>query len=115
MQGERMTEESRKTTKKVAATGRPKPPAAGKGRPKGAKNKTTRQAREAIALAVDGNAHKLGEWLDKIEREDGARAAFECFMKMTEYHVPKLARTELSGTDGGPLQVIVQRFTEAGE
>jgi hypothetical protein len=29
-------------------------------------NKTTQQAREAIALFVDGNAHRLAEWLDEV-------------------------------------------------
>lgn len=40
--------------KQVTATGRPKPPAAGKGRPKGSKNKTTLAAKEAISAAAEG-------------------------------------------------------------
>jgi hypothetical protein len=42
-----------------------KPPAAGKGRPKGALNKTTRQAKEAIALAADelGGPDRLVAWV----------------------------------------------------
>lgn len=41
-----------------------KPPAAGRGRPKGAQNKTTRQAKEAIALAAEelGGADRLVAW-----------------------------------------------------
>jgi hypothetical protein len=35
-------------------TGRPKPPNAGKGRPKGAKNKTTRAFKEAVLRAFTG-------------------------------------------------------------
>lgn len=40
------------TTKKVPATGKPKPPNAGKGRPKGVGNKTTTTLKEAILLAA---------------------------------------------------------------
>ena len=41
------------TTKQVGDSGRPKPPAAGKGRPKGSANKTTRQVKEMILTALD--------------------------------------------------------------
>lgn len=41
-----------------------KPPAAGKGRPKGALNKTTKAAKEAFAFAFDdmGGPQALSEW-----------------------------------------------------
>lgn len=29
--------------------------------------------------------------------------AFELFQSVVEYHIPKLARTEVSGKDGGPV------------
>jgi hypothetical protein len=73
-------------------------------RPKGSPNKATQAAREAIARFVDGNAHQLQGWLDEIAEIDGPRAAYQCFMDVVEYHVPKLARTELSGPNGGPQQ-----------
>jgi hypothetical protein len=63
------------------------------GRPKGQPNKSTLAAREAIAAFVDGNAHRLEEWLDRIAI-DNPKAAFECFQSVVEYHIPKLARTE---------------------
>ncbi|MDO4709070.1 MAG: hypothetical protein Q4B94_04505 [Pseudomonadota bacterium] len=110
-----MSDKSAKNSKVLQAAAKKRPPNAGKGRVKGVPNKATKNAREAIARFVDGNADKLERWLDAIEQEDGAKAALECFAKLLDYHVPKLARTELSGTDGGPLQVIVQRFTEVGE
>jgi hypothetical protein len=75
------------------------------GRPKGVPNKTTILAREAIARFVDGNAHRLEGWLEEIAREEGAKTAFNCFMDVVEYHVPKLQRTELTGKDGGAIEV----------
>ena len=73
------------------------------GKPKGATNKTTRLAKEAIATLVDGNAERLQGWLDQIAIKKGPEAAFKCFTDLLEYHVPKLARTELVGDDGGPV------------
>ena len=75
-----------------------------KGRPKGVPNKATMQAREAIAAFVDGNAHRLAEWLDRIAL-DNPKAAFDCFQSVIEYHIPKLARTEHTGMDGDNIKV----------
>lgn len=70
------------------------------GRPKGIPNKATTKAREAIAAFIDNNSPLLQELLDEIRQENGAQAAFNCIRDLIEYHVPKLARTELGGTDG---------------
>lgn len=82
-------------------------------RPKGSPNKTTALAREAIARFVDGNAHRLQGWLDDIAADEklGPKVAFDCFMDVVEYHVPKLARTELTGDGGGPVQVASVEWT----
>lgn len=78
------------------------------GRQAGTPNKSTQAAREAIARFVDGNSDKLQEWLDKIAADKGPQAAFECFASMLEYHVPKLARTETTGKDGGPQEWVIR-------
>ena len=67
-----------------------------KGRPKGSPNKSTALAREAIAKFVDGNADKLQQWLDEIAMNEklGPKVAFDCFMQVAEYHVPKLSRVD---------------------
>ncbi len=70
-------------------------------------NKTTIQAREAIARFVDGNADRLQGWLDEIAADQGSVAAFKCFSDLLEYHVPKLARTELTGAEEGPIEMVV--------
>ena len=79
----------------------------GAGRPKGLPNKTTVAAREAIARFVDGNADRLQGWLDEIAKDQGPAAAFKCFADLLEYHVPKLARTEVTGADGGPQELKI--------
>lgn len=97
-----------------------KPPL-GKGRPPGSQNKATSAAREAIAQFVDGNAHRLTEWLDLVahgvkaeDPETGEEKfivapnpakAFDMFQSVVEYHIPKLARTELAGDENNPLVV----------
>jgi hypothetical protein len=78
------------------------------GRQAGTPNKSTQAAREAIARFVDGNSDKLQEWLDQIAADKGPQAAFECFASMLEYHVPKLARTETTGKDGGPQEWVIR-------
>lgn len=73
------------------------------GRPKGTPNKATINAREAIAAFVEGNVDRLNGWLDRIA-DDNPRSAFDCFMNVVEYHIPKLARTELTGKGGDAIK-----------
>lgn len=97
------------------------------GRAPGTPNKATADARQAIAAFVDGNAHRLTEWLDrvaegvKVEKEDpetgevtteyvvppNPAKAFDMFQSVVEYHVPKLARTEVTGDPNNPVQMDV--------
>jgi hypothetical protein len=87
------------------------------GRPKGVPNKSTAQAREAIAQFVDGNAHKMQEWLEQVaigvKNEDNKfivlpnpEKAFGMLQSVMEYHLPKLARTEHTGDEDQPVKVI---------
>lgn len=77
-----------------------------RGRKPGVPNKATAAAREAIAMFVDGNAHRLAGWLDEIAAENPQKA-FDSFMSVVEYHVPKLARVELGNKDGESFRVTL--------
>lgn len=82
------------------------------GRPKGVANKATIQAREAIAIFVEGNVDRLNGWLDQIAAES-PKDAFDRFMSVVEYHIPKLARTEMQAldADGSPADHPKQDVT----
>lgn len=88
-------------------------PGPGPGRPKGIPNKATQNVREMIAVVAEQNAPKFAEWLQTVALGDGDKVkpdpgkAAELYLKAIEYHIPKLARTEVSGTDGGPIQQVV--------
>jgi len=71
-------------------------------------SKPVAKAREAIAKFVDGNSGRLQEGLDEVAFRDGPKAALKAFSDYVEYHVPRLARTEVTGEDSGPIKITVQ-------
>jgi hypothetical protein len=77
------------------------PPNMGKGRPKGALNRTTTSAKEAIAIAADklGGAERLVAWAQEDPTNERAFWA-------TIY--PKLLPLQVSGEDGGPIQAVIR-------
>lgn len=85
----------------------------GPGRPKGLANKTTRDVRKAIALFAENNVDKLQDWLDRLGDEDPGRA-IDAFAKLIEYHIPKLGRQELTGAEGQPLTVVINKLPPEG-
>ena len=72
------------------------------GRKAGVGNKTTVDVRNAIALIAQDNAGNFARWLNEVADEDPAKAA-DLYLKAIEYHIPKLARSETTGKDGGPV------------
>lgn len=93
------TKQSEDTEKKI-------PPAAGNGRPKGSPNKSTAAVREAIAKMAEMNAPRFAIWLDEVAQKSPEKAC-DIYLRAIEYHIPKLARTEVTGTDGQPVQMQV--------
>lgn len=88
-----------------------KPPNAGKGRKRGTPNKATADVRKAIALLAERNVSKLEGWLMRTARKYPDRAA-DLFLRALEYHVPKLARTEVTGEEGRAIQIQVVRYSD---
>lgn len=75
------------------------------GRKKGTPNKTTLAAKEAIAYAAEGlgGADRLIEWAKEDPQNE--RAFWTAIY-------PKLMPLQVSGEDGGPLQVAIVRFAD---
>ena len=88
--------------------GKPKGSPKTGGRQAGTPNKATGVARLAFANFVDNNADRLQTWLDDIATNDkhGPKVAFDCLMQVAEFHVPKLARTEVVGDATAPITHI---------
>jgi hypothetical protein len=82
------------------------PPAAGIGRQKGVPNKSTAAVREAIAKMAELNAPRFSNWLDQVAAKSPEKAC-DIYLRAIEYHIPKLARTEVTGTDGQPVALQV--------
>ena len=110
-----------------AGRGRPKGIKKTGGRQKGTQNRATQDVRAAIAAFAEGTAAEFVSWvkqtaqgapkrteligkgakaktvvLDHGRAPDPAHAA-EIYLKAIEYHIPKLARTEVTGEGGKPL------------
>lgn len=92
-----------------SGSGKPKGSPKTGGRQAGTPNKATGIARLAFANFVDNNADRLQEWLDDIANNEklGPKAAFDCLMQVAEFHVPKLARTEVVGDEKQPQRLVV--------
>lgn len=78
----------------------------GPGRPKGLPNRSTQIVREAIANLLERNAGNMDRWLNEVAQDDPYKA-LDLMNKLSEYHIPKLARTEVTGIDGAPQQHVV--------
>jgi hypothetical protein len=88
--------------------------APGPGRPKGVPNKSTMVVREAIANLLERNSDKMDEWLQLVaygDSELGVKPqpdkALDIMQKLAEYHIPKLARTEVVGDPNQPMTIKV--------
>jgi hypothetical protein len=102
------------SSKEEQTTAHPGLTNAGKGRPAGVPNKSTAVVRNAIATLLEKNVPYMDRWLQRVAEGDEVYGlkpdpakALDLMQKLSEYHIPKLARTEISGVDGAPQQHVV--------
>jgi len=84
----------------------------GRGRPPGSVNKATKTFRETVSRLLEDNAENVSKWLlevaegnpEKDIRPD-PKGALTLLAQMAEYATPKLNRTEVTGEDGGPVEI----------
>lgn len=84
-----------------------------KGRPPGAINRSTEMMKLTIARAVDNTLSTLSADLEKIRKEDPERA-IELALKLMEFTLPKLSRTELRGEIDQRIHTISVNITKSG-
>ena len=75
----------------------------------GVPNKATQDVRAAIAAFASANVGQMSVWLASI---DDPAKKLDLYLKAIEYHIPKLARSEVSGPDGGPVETVCRWQSE---
>jgi CII-binding regulator of phage lambda lysogenization HflD len=84
-----------------------------KGRPKGAVNRSTEMMKLTIARAVDNTLNTLSSDLEKIKKKDPERA-IELALKLMEFTLPKLSRTEMKAEVEQRIQQIQVNINQTG-
>lgn len=72
------------------------------GKKPGTVNKTTKEIREAYQNLVEMNLENMSLWIAQIAAESPEKA-MDTVIKLSEYILPKLARTEITGNEGEDL------------
>ena len=80
------------------------------GRKRGTPNKATADLRAFVNEALEATQTQFLKDLETMEARDRVTA----FLKLLEFAVPKLTRSqsEVSGIDGGPIEVAAIRFID---
>lgn len=80
------------------------PPGPGPGRPKGMPNRVTVEFRDTVRRLLEENSENVSQWLSQVATDDPAKA-LDLITKLAEYAAPKLSRQEVTGKDGGAVQL----------
>ena len=81
------------------------------GRPKGSQNVKTKAIREAYKEFIENNAPKFEEWLERVAETNPAKA-IELVSNLSDYVLPKLARTEIVGDEEQPLSIDLTKIDD---
>jgi len=84
-----------------------------KGRPKGAVNRSTEMMKVTIARAIDNTLNTLSADLEKIKKKDPERA-IELALKLMEFTLPKLSRTEMKAEIDTRIHAINVNINNTG-
>lgn len=82
------------------------------GRPKGIPNRTTTDFKQAVNKLIEYATPNMVAWLETVAHDDPAKA-LDLVHRLAEFAHPKLARTELTGKDGGVLETVSKIIIEA--
>jgi hypothetical protein len=82
-----------------------------KGRPKGALNRSTEEMKLTIARAVNNTLNTISTDLETIKKKDPERA-IELALKLMEYSLPKLSRTEMRAEIDQRIHQITVNVTQ---
>jgi hypothetical protein len=84
-----------------------------KGRPKGGLNRSSEQAKLAVARIANQGLDAFREDIDRIRKENPIEAA-KLYLRLLEYIVPKKASMELSGEINQRIQQITVNINQTG-
>jgi len=83
------------------------------GRPKGAVNRSTEEMKLTIARAVNNTLNTISKDLEEIKKRDPERA-IDLALKLMEYALPKLSRTEMKAEIEQRVQQISININKSG-
>lgn len=84
------------------------------GRPPGAVNRSTEQMKLTLARAVNNTLDTLTNDLAEIKKKDPEKA-IELALKLMEYTLPKLSRTEMRAEIEQKIQQISVQITQSND
>ena len=84
-----------------------------KGRPLGALNRSTEEMKLTIARAVNNTLNTISKDLEDIKKRDPEKA-MDLALKLMEYALPKLSRTEMKAEIEQKIQSININITKSG-
>ena len=82
------------------------------GRPKGALNRSTEEMKLTIARVTNKALGNMPEVMDKLMKED-PKAAMDLALKLLEFNLPKLSRTEMKAEIEQKIQQISIQVSNA--
>lgn len=87
------------------------------GRKAGTPNKVNAEFRDTVRRVLEENSENVSIWLAKVAEGNGdpdkadPGKALDLLAKLAEFAAPKLARSEVTGLDGGPVRYQQVRRT----